>query len=134
MNFPAPSGVSHPKPRSHGIPSRLLSRDEGMATVEAAIALAAIVAGMVLCLGALLATSAQIRCVDAAREAARLAARGDTAAAISTARRVAPPGADIAVSEDGNLIVATVTARTPLLPPIRLRASAVAAREPGEHG
>ncbi|MEC3913810.1 TadE family type IV pilus minor pilin [Nocardia sp. CDC160] len=102
-----------------------------MATVEAAIALAALVAVLLLGIGALLTVSAQVRCVDAAREAARLAARGDSAAAVSTARRVAPPGARIELSADGDLVVAEVSARATVLPLI-LRATAVAAREPGE--
>ncbi|WP_245721447.1 TadE family type IV pilus minor pilin [Nocardia crassostreae] len=83
---------------------------------------------LVLCAGALLAAAAQVRCVDAAREAARLAARGD-AEAVATARQVAPPRAEITVRADGDLVVAVVSARSPLLP-LTLRAEAVAAREP----
>ncbi|APA94457.1 TadE family type IV pilus minor pilin [Nocardia seriolae] len=104
-----------------------------MATVEAAIALAALVAVLVLGVGALLAVSAQVRCVDAAREAARLAARGDEASAVSTARRVAPAGARIDLRAEGGLVVAEVSARATLLP-VTLRAAAVAALEPGEFG
>lgn len=137
MNSPAPCVVSPVKSwwgmRSaggSGISSRSVRGDDGMATVEAAIALAAIVAGTVLCVGALLAASVQVGCVDAAREAARLTARGDSAA-VPTARRVAPPGAEIVVHTDGDLITATVHARAPLLPLLKLRAQAVAAREPG---
>ncbi|WP_433730109.1 TadE family type IV pilus minor pilin [Nocardia sp. CA-129566] len=100
-------------------------------TVEAAIALAAIVVAVVLCVGALLAASTQVRCVDAAREAARLAARGDHANAVSAARRVAPPAADISLRSAGDRVVATVSARSPLLPLLVLRAEAVASREPG---
>lgn len=102
-----------------------------MATVETAIALVALVAVVVLCVGALLAASAQVRCVDAAREAARLTARGDTDRAIPAARRVAPPNAEITVHTTGDLVVAVVSARSPLLP-LTLRAEAVAALEPGE--
>ncbi|NEW58155.1 pilus assembly protein TadE, partial [Nocardia cyriacigeorgica] len=58
--------------------TRVLGNDSGAVTVEAAIALAAIVVAVVLCIGALLAASTQVRCIDAAREAARLAARGDS--------------------------------------------------------
>ncbi|MFJ4656387.1 TadE family type IV pilus minor pilin [Nocardia sp. NPDC088792] len=101
-----------------------------MATVEAALALAAVVAVLVLCIAALLAASAQIRCVDAAREAARLSARGQDAAAVSLALRVAPPGAQVGVRHDADFVTATVSARSPLLP-LTLSASAVAAREPG---
>lgn len=103
-------------------------------TVEAAIALAAVVVVVVLCLGALLAASMQIRCVDAAREAARLAARGARSEALPTARRVAPPGAEIELRSEGQWVVATVRARAPLLPLLRLSAEAIAAREPGEPG
>ncbi|GAB0103430.1 TadE family type IV pilus minor pilin [Nocardia sp. JMUB6875] len=102
-----------------------------MATVEAAIALAALVAVLVLGIGALLAVSAQVRCVDAAREAARLAARGDTAAAVTVGSRAAPPGARVQLRTEGDLVVADVSARAILLP-LTLHAAAVAVREPGE--
>ncbi len=100
-------------------------------TVEAAIAVAAIVVAVVCCLGALLAVSAQIRCVDAAREAARLGARGDESSAVAAARAVAPKGAEVTLRGEGNRVVASVTADTPLLPLLELRADAVAVREPG---
>lgn len=100
--------------------------------MEAAIALAALIVVMVLCLGALLAAVAQVRCVDAAREAARLAARGAGDGARSAALRVAPPGADVAIRTEGDRVFAAVTARVPLLPMLALHADAVAAREPQE--
>ncbi|MCC3328210.1 TadE family type IV pilus minor pilin [Nocardia abscessus] len=100
-------------------------------TVEAALALTAVVTAVVLCLGALLAASTQVRCVDAAREAARLAARGDRANALPAAERIAPPSADIALRIEGTRAIAVVSARTPLLPLLTLRAEAVAALEPG---
>ncbi|QLY31380.1 TadE family type IV pilus minor pilin [Nocardia huaxiensis] len=102
-----------------------------MATVEAALALAALVAVLVLGAGVVLAASAQVRCVDAAREAARLTARGDEARAVPIAREVAPPGAVVTVRTDRDLVIAVVTARAPLLS-VPLRAEAVAAREPEE--
>ncbi|MFI9405956.1 TadE family type IV pilus minor pilin [Nocardia sp. NPDC052316] len=100
-------------------------------TVEAAIALATLVVAVVLCIGALLAASTQVRCVDAAREAARLAARGDEANAIAAARRVAPPAADISLRNAGNHVIVRVTARAPLLPLLTLHSDTVAVREPG---
>ncbi|MCM6772746.1 pilus assembly protein TadE [Nocardia sp. CDC159] len=105
--------------------------DRGAVTVEAAIALAALVAVVVLCLTALLAAAMQIRCVDAAREAARLSARGADDDAVVAARRVAPAGASISVRDDGDRVVATASARVPLLPLLVLRAEAVAVRELG---
>ncbi|WP_280497944.1 TadE family type IV pilus minor pilin [Nocardia asiatica] len=100
-------------------------------TVEAALALTAVLAAVVLCLGALLAASTQVRCVDAAREAARLAARGDRENALVAAQRIAPPSADIAVRTEGTRAIAVVSARTPLLPLLTLRAEAIATLEPG---
>ncbi|PXX63309.1 hypothetical protein DFR70_106371 [Nocardia tenerifensis] len=99
--------------------------------MEAAIALATLIVAIVLCVGALLAASTQVRCVDAAREAARLSARGDEANAVSTARRIAPPAADITVRNEGARVLARVTSRAPLLPLLTLHADAVASREPG---
>lgn len=99
-------------------------------TVEAAIALAAVVATAVLCIGAMLAVVTEVRCVDAAREAARLAARGDRGVAEAAARRVAPEGAGILLRYEGGRVIAVVTSDTPLLPVLRLRAEAVAATEP----
>jgi hypothetical protein len=71
----------------------------------------------------------QVRCVDAAREAARLAARGD-GAATEVARRIAPRGARVEVGGDGTLLVARVSVDA-LLPGLTIAAEAAAAREPG---
>jgi hypothetical protein len=72
-----------------------------------------------------------VRCVDAAREAARLAARGDDASASVAAQGIAPYGAAVQLRRDGEFVVATVTARSPLLPGIIIAGDAVAAAEPG---
>ena len=109
-----------------------LRGDTGSVTVEAAIALGALTVAVALCVGAVFAAVTQVRCIDAAREAARLAARGDRAAAEPTARQVAPDGADISVRYEDGRVVAVVTADIPLLPALELRAEAVAAQEPGE--
>jgi hypothetical protein len=72
----------------------------------------------------------QVRCVDSAREAARLAARGDDAAATDAAHRIGPAGAVLQLRRDGAFVVARVSAApTPLLG-VRIVAEAVAAREP----
>lgn len=110
--------------------SGFVANEGGMATVEAAIAIAAIVVVLVLCLGAVLAASMQIRCVDAAREAARLSARGDGDNAVASAQRVAPAGASIGIGGEGDLVIATVSARVPLLPLFEISARAAAVREP----
>jgi hypothetical protein len=85
---------------------------------------------LILCVSGLTAVSMQVRCVDAAREAARLAARGDGSASVA-ARGIAPDGAAVQLHRDGELVVATVTARSALLPGITVAAEAVAAVEPG---
>lgn len=105
--------------------------DRGGVTVEAAFAVAALVVVVVLGVGGLAAVSAQVRCIDAAREAARLAARGDDGAAVDTARRTGPDGASIEVRRDGGRIVARVRVRAPLVPGLTVGAEAVAAPEPG---
>ncbi|WP_242656983.1 TadE family type IV pilus minor pilin [Mycobacterium lehmannii] len=91
--------------------------------------MAALVAVLVVCLGGLTAVSMHIRCVDAAREAARLAARGHDSA--TTARDLAPEGASIATRSDGQFVTATVRARSPILPGFAVEARATAAVEPG---
>lgn len=104
--------------------------EDGAVTVEAAIAIASIVTVLMLCLGAVLAVTHHVRCVDAAREAVRLAARGDRDRAVATAALVAPEGARITLRDDGPLIVATVRVDSPLLPLVTVSAEAVAAHEP----
>ncbi|MFN3003516.1 TadE family type IV pilus minor pilin [Mycolicibacterium wolinskyi] len=92
--------------------------------------MAALVVVLVLCVGGLSAVSMQVRCVDAAREAARLAARGDDRAAADTARRIAPRGAAVDLRRDGGLVLAQVSARA-ALPGLTISAEAAAAVEPG---
>lgn len=75
--------------------------------------------------------SMQVRCIDAAREAARLAARGDDGDAAQAAHDIAPFGAHLVLHEESGRVVATVTAHSMLLPGITIRADTVAAIEPG---
>jgi hypothetical protein len=85
---------------------------------------------LLVCVSSLAAVGMQIRCVDAAREAARLAARGDDGSA--AARAIAPEGAAVQLRRDGEHVVATVTARSSLLPGVAIAGQAVAALEPGQ--
>ena len=64
-------------------------------------------------------------------EAARLAARGDDAAAARAAGTVAPDGAVLQLRRDGGYVVATVNSRSALLPGVSISATAAAAAEPG---
>jgi hypothetical protein len=84
---------------------------------------------LVLCLAGVTAISMQVRCVDAAREAARLAARGDERSAEDAARRIAPAGALVQVHRDGDFLVAMVVVHSKLLPRLDIAAKAVSAAE-----
>jgi hypothetical protein len=85
---------------------------------------------LALCVGGLTAVAMQVRCVDAAREAARLAARGNERVAVETARRVAPVGAWIQLRRDGDFFTAMVAAHSKVLPGLVIAAKAVSAAEP----
>ncbi len=102
-----------------------------MVTVEAAIAIGSLVAVLAVVLAAVGAVIAQIRCVDAAGEAARRASRDDTTGAQALARDL-PVGTEVRVDPEGDLV--HVVVRVPplggALPGLRLTAEAVAAREP----
>ena len=86
---------------------------------------------LALCVAGLVAVAMQVRCVDAAREAARLAARGDDRAAAEAARTVGPAGAQVEVRRGDGRVVARVAARSALLPGVTISAEAVTAIEPG---
>ncbi|WAC92036.1 TadE family type IV pilus minor pilin [Mycobacterium sp. Aquia_213] len=98
--------------------------------MEAALAIAALVVVLVGCLAGITAVSMQVRCVDAAREAARLAARGDERSAVDAARRIAPGGSRVQLRRDGDFVVATVVAHSKILPALDISAKAVSAAEP----
>lgn len=106
--------------------------DRGAVTVEAAIALAAFVMFLGLALSGLAAAADHVRCMDAAREAARLAAQGEPERAKYAAARIAPANAEITITTKGQHIEVDIHA-TPaggLLPGIHLHAEAFAVREP----
>ncbi|WP_091320713.1 TadE family type IV pilus minor pilin [Amycolatopsis tolypomycina] len=102
-------------------------------TVEAALGLMVLTAVMVLLLAALTVLTIQLRCTDAAREAARLLARGQAAEAAAAVHEIGPPGATLTVEHTEDRIRATVAAHPAaagLLPEIHLDATAYAVAEP----
>lgn len=116
--------------------------ERGAATAELALGiplLVALTAGLVwvLALGA-----AQVRAVDASREAARAVARGDdVAAARAVAERVAPEGARVRVDVGAEQVVVTTSARVSApggllgsLPGVTITAEAVAVVEDAQTG
>jgi Flp pilus assembly protein TadG len=108
-------------------------RDSGAVTVEAAIALGAFVAVLALALGAISATIDQLRCVDAAREAARLVARGEPDRARAAAAEIAPASANVTITVHGDTIQVDVRTKPVggLLPGLHLHGAAYAIAEPG---
>ncbi len=114
-----------------------LRGETGSATAELALGiplLVALTAGLVwmLAVGA-----AQVRVIDASREAARVVARGDdVASAEAVALRVAPESARVHVEFAGDQVVVTTSARVSgpggllgSLPGITVAAEAVAVME-----
>src|SRR4051794_22347499 len=111
-------------------------RDSGMVTAETAVVLPVLLLVLAGAVAAVTVVGAQLRCVDAAREGARAAARGETAAAVSrVTAEIAPPGAVTAVAAAGDDVRVTVSVTIAPLGPVPLRvavsATAVAQREPG---
>ncbi len=97
--------------------------DAGLATAEMAVALPALVAVVLVCVGLVGAASSALRCEDAARLAARSLARGDPpAAALALAGKEAPPGAAVADTAPGGgqpaLVRVRVAARVRLPGPL----------------
>ena len=106
--------------------------DRGGVTVEAAIAMAAFVLLLAMALGGTATVIDQVRCVDAAREAARLTARGEQDRAEEAARHIAPENAEVTITMTGEHIEVRVSAASAggLLPGVDLHAEAFAVREP----
>jgi Flp pilus assembly protein TadG len=104
-----------------------------MATAELAACLPVLVLLLAVALSAVTVASVRVRAQDAAREAARAAARGDRATALVLARAAAP-GAQVRVSMAGDEVTAVATVRehlpVPFLPSVTVTERAVAAREP----
>ncbi|WFB08222.1 pilus assembly protein [Streptomyces sp. LX-29] len=121
----APLGAAGPDPESP-------TSDSGFITAEAAVATPVLVLFAVALIWGLMAASAQMQCVDAARAGARAAARSEpTAAAVAAARSAAPRGAQVVVRREGDLVRVRVVARAagpgPLA--VRLQGEAVALAE-----
>jgi hypothetical protein len=111
---------------------RLAVEDAGMSTVEYAIGTVAAAAFGAILYGVVTGDSvvgALTNIIDAAREVARLAARGDVAA-LTGAERLAPAGASIELRRDGAYVRARVSGRSPLLPGLVISGDSVAMVEP----
>jgi Flp pilus assembly protein TadG len=108
-------------------------RDDGSVTVEAALGLAGLTVVTLLLLAGLTVLTGHLRCTDAAREAARLLARGQPQEAAVAVHEIAPPNAALDIRRAGDEITVEVTAHPAgnLLPALHLKATAYAVAEPG---
>ena len=114
--------------------------DRGSVTAEAAMALPALVLVIAAAVGAVTAVTAQLQCLDGAREAARAAVRSEPEAVVrDLATRAGPPGGTAEVAIEGDRVTVTVRARVHLLggllPDLTVTGRAVGLREPdsGQH-
>jgi hypothetical protein len=110
--------------------------ERGAVTVEAALGMCSLVVLLGMILAGLLAVTDQLRCTDAAREAARLLARGERTLADVAVGRLAPSGARLMVRREGQGVAVLVSARpvNGLLPGVEVRGSAFAVLEPAALG
>ncbi|TWP51416.1 pilus assembly protein [Lentzea tibetensis] len=106
-----------------------MSDDRGAATVEAAIAVCALLMVLAVAAAGVGTMIGQLRCTDAAREAARLVARGERDQALAAGKRIAP-NAELTVHDEGGAVRVEVRGRSPL-PGVRVGAEAFAVLEPG---
>jgi Flp pilus assembly protein TadG len=130
-----PTG-GRPAPIARAVTKRESRIDRGSVTAEFAVAMPAVILLLLAGLMAVSAVLTKLECVDAARQAARAAARGESGVAAGS--RAAPPGAAVSVSARGGQVRATVRAAVrPLgagLPGLTVSATAVAEPEPGVPG
>jgi hypothetical protein len=103
--------------------------DHGAVTVEAALALCALALVTALAIGSIATVAASVRCTDAARELARLAARGEPERGRAIAARLAPAAARLDLVIRGDEAVAEVTATPLKLLPVPVVGRAVAVLE-----
>jgi Flp pilus assembly protein TadG len=109
--------------------------EAGMVTAETAVVLPVLLFVLAGAVAAVVVVGAQLRCVDAAREGARAAARGEPAAVVARlADGAAPDGAVSELGGDGETVRVTVSATVSPLGPlpwqVEVSATATGRREP----
>lgn len=86
-----------------------------MVTAELAATIPALIFVLLIAVNAVMIGINQVRCVDAARVAARAAARGDSASAVQeVGARAGPSGSTVAVAGGGAGAEVTVTVTAPV--------------------
>jgi len=100
-------------------PRRSGGADRGSVTAELALALPVVVLLLTVLVGVGRVVTAQIQCVDGARAAARLAARGESSGRVRAAATTAgPAGAEVHLARDPAGSTVTVVVRTRLALPL----------------
>jgi Flp pilus assembly protein TadG len=112
-------------------------QEGGAVTAETAVALPAVgvVAALLVAVGQ--AAAAHLQCVDAARAAARLAARGETSGLVrGRAAASAPAGSTVVLATAGGQVRVRVSAvvSLPLGLAVPVEGTAIADAEPGARG
>jgi len=97
--------MTRARARTHG-----LGGDAGSAAAELAVALPAVLLALVLGVGALSAAAQQVALQDSAADAARLLARGESAARAAGVIGAAVDGARMSTRTAGDLICASAAA------------------------
>ncbi len=95
-----------------------------MVTVEAAVAVCALLAFVALAVAGLTAVIEQMQCTDAAREAARLTARGEQQRGEQVVGEIAA-GASVVIHGQADAVRVVVSKRGPLGLPLTAEAFAV---------
>ncbi len=98
-------------------PSPEPGRSRGSVTAEFALALPSLVVVLAVVVSVANVVLAQVRCVDAARAAARVAARGESSEqVVATARSLAPSDSAVSLRQAGSMVAVRVEAavRLPL--------------------
>ena len=136
----APTGTPVDRPGRLRVAGRTRRRtsERGAVTAEAAVVLPLLLAVTLGLVWLVAVAATQVRVVDAAREVARSAARGESdPVAVARGHQVAPDGSQVEVSRSGGEVRARVVAdvRGPgglfgFLPMLPVSAEAVAAEEP----
>ncbi len=114
------------------------SDERGAVTAEAAVVIPLLLAVTMALVWLVALAGTQVRVVDAAREAARAAARGESdSSSVERGRAVAPDGARFAISRGGGSVTVQVVSEVKgpggllgFLPAVPVTSRAVAAEEP----
>lgn len=114
--------------------------ERGSATAETALLLPGLVALLAFLLSALVAGGVQLRCLDAARAGARVAARGESTQAVAAAALAVLPAASVSTGSTGAGLLQVRVTRQVQVPGLgrwwtwTVGSTAVAAAEAGVGG